>query len=192
MSCVYPANAAVPCNAFWFCVTPWCAAAVRCNCACVSLRLCVCVCVCVFVCLSASVSMAIALCLSPSLVVVVNVCMCISVPCVRVGVCGAVCFCTRVQNSVRLSTIFRSFATRRILQTISPGLQRCLQKSIFSEANSQASPLDSHSCNPNHAERTSLRSYTNAISNRTQKARPARSHAAHGNPEYDALASTLC
>ena len=166
---------------------PRCAAIAR-----VSLFVSVYVCVCVFVCLSASVSMAIALCFSPSLVVVVNACMCISVPCVRVGVCGAMCFCTRIQNSVRLSTIFRSFAARRILQTISPGLQRCLQKSIFSEANSQASPLDSHSCNPNHAERTSLRSYTNAISNRTQKARPARSHAAHGNPEYDALASTLC
>jgi hypothetical protein len=152
----------------------------------------VCVCVCVFVCLSASVSMATALCLSPSKVVFVNVCMCISVPSVRVDVCGALCFCTRIQNSVRLSTIFHSFAARRSSQTISPGLQRCLQKSIYSEANSQASPLDSHSCNPNHAERTSLRSYNNAISNRTQKARPARSHAAHGNPEYDALASTLC
>ena len=64
----------------------------------VCLSSCLCMCVSVFVCLSASVSVAIALCLSLSLVVVVSVCMCISVPCVRVGVCGAVCVCTRVQN----------------------------------------------------------------------------------------------
>jgi len=49
--CVYAAHAAVPCNAFWFCVTPWCAAAVRCNYACVSLRVCVCVCLYLSVCL---------------------------------------------------------------------------------------------------------------------------------------------
>ena len=112
-------------------------AVVRCRDA-LQLRVCLspCVRVCPFVCLSASVSMATAVCLSPSFVVVVSVCMCIYVPCVRVRVCGAVCFCTRIQNSVRLSTIFHSFAAKRISQTISPGLQRCLQMSIYSEANS--------------------------------------------------------
>ena len=154
--------------------------------ACVSLSVCVsvCACVCVYVsfCFCLSVSEATARCLSASFVLVLSVSMCIYLSCARWCLWRCV-FLYPYWHSFRLSTIFHSFAARRISQTISPGLQRCLQMSIYSEASSQASPLDSHSCNPNNAGRTSLRSYSNAISNRTQKARPTRSHAAHGNPE---------
>lgn len=122
--------------------------AVRCNCVrvslCVCKRLCVCVCVYVSFCFCLSVSEATARCLSASFVLVLSVSMCIYLSCARWCLWRCV-FLYPYWHSFRLSTIFHSFAARRISQTISPSLQRCLQISIYSEASSQASPLDSNS-----------------------------------------------